>query len=206
MTETKETTASAVEAGSGLRARKKIRSYRTIQDAGVRLFEEQGLAGTTVEQIADEAGVSPRTVYRYFRTKEGVLFSTWALREIPARFVEQPRELGPLGALERAINWQDGELAQPSDDKRRALRLSLMGVPAVSRYAAEAAESLAVQMRHAALVWLGNDPNAAAIADILAALLRMMVRSHFDGVPLTKAPLRPWLEAMRTILDTPGFP
>lgn len=36
----------------------------------VRLFREQGVAATSGEQIARAAGVSERTLWRYFRTKE----------------------------------------------------------------------------------------------------------------------------------------
>lgn len=41
-----------------------------ISRHAVRLFAEQGLAATSGEQIARAAGVSERTLWRYFRTKE----------------------------------------------------------------------------------------------------------------------------------------
>ncbi|MFJ9909339.1 TetR/AcrR family transcriptional regulator [Streptomyces sp. NPDC101152] len=41
-----------------------------ISRHAVRLFAEQGLAATSGEQIARAAGVSQRTLWRYFRTKE----------------------------------------------------------------------------------------------------------------------------------------
>lgn len=38
--------------------------------AALELFEEQGIQTTTVQQIADRAGVSSRTFFRYFTRKE----------------------------------------------------------------------------------------------------------------------------------------
>lgn len=58
----------------GLRERKKITVRRTVARAGLRLFIEHGYDNTTVEQIADVAEVSVTTFYRYFPTKEDVVF------------------------------------------------------------------------------------------------------------------------------------
>lgn len=41
-----------------------------ISMAAVRLFTEQGLDGTSVPQIAEAAGISTRTLWRYFPSKE----------------------------------------------------------------------------------------------------------------------------------------
>lgn len=44
-----------------------------IRDAATRLFVERGYAATTIQAIADEAGVAPQTVYAAFKTKFAVL-------------------------------------------------------------------------------------------------------------------------------------
>jgi len=51
-----------------------------IAEAAVRLFEKRGLVATTVEMIAAEAGISPRTFFRYFDTKESAAFPDHSAR------------------------------------------------------------------------------------------------------------------------------
>jgi AcrR family transcriptional regulator len=54
----------------GLRERKKLQARQLIQNEAMRLFLERGFESTTVDQIAQAAGVSSATVYRYYSSKE----------------------------------------------------------------------------------------------------------------------------------------
>ncbi|MFN3708539.1 TetR/AcrR family transcriptional regulator [Microcella sp.] len=46
-----------------------------LVDAAIALFTEHGYPATTIDQIADRAGVSARTFFRHFGDKEEVLFA-----------------------------------------------------------------------------------------------------------------------------------
>jgi AcrR family transcriptional regulator len=59
---------------ASLRERNRSRTKRDIEAAALMLFEEQGYSATTVEQIVRRAGVSQATFFRYFGSKEEVLF------------------------------------------------------------------------------------------------------------------------------------
>jgi AcrR family transcriptional regulator len=59
---------------AGLRERKKRATRLAIHEAAMRLFADHGFAGTTVDDIADAAGVSRATVFAYFPTKEEIVF------------------------------------------------------------------------------------------------------------------------------------
>jgi AcrR family transcriptional regulator len=63
---------------AGLRERKKAATRLAIHEAGMRLFDEHGFGGTTVDDIADAAGVSRATVFTYFPTKEEIVFGDTA--------------------------------------------------------------------------------------------------------------------------------
>ena len=59
-------------AGRAPHGRRRVRSALAL--AAMDLFAAQGFEATTVDQIADAAGVGRRTFFRYFRSKEDVVF------------------------------------------------------------------------------------------------------------------------------------
>jgi TetR/AcrR family transcriptional regulator, regulator of mycofactocin system len=68
-------TATTAPSPTTRRARRTAQTRRAIVEAAHLLFEERGFADTTVDDIAEQADVAPRTFFRYFATKEAVLFA-----------------------------------------------------------------------------------------------------------------------------------
>ncbi|GAA4881332.1 TetR family transcriptional regulator [Saccharopolyspora cebuensis] len=59
-------------AGRTAQGRRRVRGELAL--AALDLFAEQGFEATTVDHIAEAAGISRRTFFRYFRSKEDVVF------------------------------------------------------------------------------------------------------------------------------------
>jgi AcrR family transcriptional regulator len=57
----------------GLRERKRRATRLAIQQAALRIANEQGLAAVTVDEISRLADISPRTFFNYFPSKEQAL-------------------------------------------------------------------------------------------------------------------------------------
>ena len=63
---------------SGLRERQKEQRREVIAQAALELFISNGFGATTLEQIANQAGVSAPTVVNYFGGKQEILLASRA--------------------------------------------------------------------------------------------------------------------------------
>ncbi|CAN5312980.1 TetR family transcriptional regulator [soil metagenome] len=72
----------------------------------VELFLSQGFEATTIDQIVGAVGVSRRSFFRYFGTKEDVVLGDLAARgeAIAANLAERPEDEGPWDAIRGAFH------------------------------------------------------------------------------------------------------
>jgi len=92
-------------AATSRRDEHKRRTRAALRDAALELFSAQGFDATTTEEIADRAGVAVRTFFRYFPTKESVLYigeSDW-IHNVVTELAGQPATVGDLQAVRAAI-------------------------------------------------------------------------------------------------------
>lgn len=102
-----------------LRERKREATKLALQAAAVRLFNEKGYAATSVDEIAAAAEVSRRTFFRYFGSKEGVLFAEAdeSGERVRAALLRQPPGRSGLQAFGDAVV----ELAESVEEEDQVL-------------------------------------------------------------------------------------
>lgn len=64
---------------SALRDRQKADTRALILQTVERLLKDRGLEQLSLASVAREAGITERTVYRHFQTREQLLEATWAM-------------------------------------------------------------------------------------------------------------------------------
>ncbi|WUH33366.1 TetR/AcrR family transcriptional regulator [Streptomyces sp. NBC_00445] len=194
-----------------------------IARAAARLFVTQGLRATRAEDIAQAAGIAPRTFYRYFATKEEAvapLYIMGAQRWAEA-VREAPPELPLPEALEHAVRHTltpGTAVSAASWEWVRTLVRLAMTSPALRKVWGEvclASEtSMAVVLGERGGV-AGGDDNvaegavmspelryAAAVAD---AAVRVAVESWASGEAPATGPEGPAALALRNLEAVRGF-
>jgi AcrR family transcriptional regulator len=114
---------------AGLRERKKAKTRAAIREQAMRLFEEQGYAATTIDQIAAAADVSPSTFFRYYPTKEDVVITDDYDPPMLAAIRAQPPEVHPIEALRRGIRAVMDAVSEQEWAQERRRQALLMSVP-----------------------------------------------------------------------------
>lgn len=88
---------------TGLRESKRRAAIARIQLAALDLFDLHGYTAVSVEAVAAAAGVAPRTVYRYFGTKAGILLTQPEDDDVLAALVDDVARRDVLDAVRDLI-------------------------------------------------------------------------------------------------------
>ena len=125
-----------------LRERKKSRLRTEMTRAAVELFKQQGFEATTVEQIVAKVDTSPRTFFRYFGTKEDVLFGDTPdrLRSLHERLESAADDEPPIELIKDTLTEQIDNFTI-FDDARLEADCAASGSPSLRPAAATSRSS-----------------------------------------------------------------
>ena len=197
-----------------LTERRKYATRMEIARVAAKLFVTDGLRATRAEDIAQAAGVAPRTFYRYFATKEeavGPLFGAgmehWAdtVREAPAALsVPQALEHAARHVLTPGAGVPPGAL----DWARTLLRLAEES-PALLRVWAERCRTSERALAEALASRGGgpaDSPEARFTAAVASAAVRVAFETWASGDTPADGPTGPATLAVRNLETVRDFP
>lgn len=98
-----------------------------IAQRAVAILDEQGFDQTTVEELSAAVGISPRSFFRYFATKEDIAIGDLAAmgRLIEAALLERPADETPWAALRASFAALEHVADADLENKRRVTRVAL---------------------------------------------------------------------------------
>lgn len=150
------------------RSRIRERSHRAILDAAAALLDAKGVAGFTVDELAERADVSRRTVFNHFASVDDLVVAVCSevLGNVVEAFESQTSSLGGIPP------------ANVLDEVTRALRSADLVTPIAYLTRILQAPDDEASTRQAAVL-LG------AFTEVSGRLSTEMLRRHPDADPLT---------------------
>lgn len=181
--------ASALDEDEGLRERKKRLTRQLISDTATLMFLERGFDEVKITEVAAACGVSEKTVYNYFPTKESlVLDQEDAMRdEIERELGPSASKTSPVDAMVKIIDARLDQLVTNSKDAGftnmamiRSFADMIDSTPALKTAQADMSERVADVASRAIAERAGLDPfdpEPQIAADSLLGLWRVFFRA-----------------------------
>jgi TetR/AcrR family transcriptional regulator, regulator of mycofactocin system len=112
-------------------------SHRAVTRTALELFADRGFEETTVDDVADALGVSRRTLFRYFASKNDMVWGDfdWVLERLRRCLAAAPPEVPLHEALGRAVVESNRYADEQLPELRIRMRL-ITGVPALQAHSA----------------------------------------------------------------------
>jgi AcrR family transcriptional regulator len=161
------------------RERKKLETRQALEEAALRLFGERGYEQTTVEDIAEAADVAVRTFFRYFSSKQAVLFGDFVTDRIARVRIElsaRPSTEDPLESVKAVMDLLD--FSSPDEEEAILARMDLMRQQPsfVSRYL-----EIIDQMRMAIVEFIAERTGLDPRKDLYPALVGGACAASWDA-------------------------
>ena len=150
----------------GERKRRAVRGE--LSEVALRLLTDRQFDSLTIDEIAAEAGVSRRTFFRYFTSKEDVVFAfldQWAVR-LAADIIARPADEDPVAAVQNSFR----QLTAAYDDRALALVRLVRETPSLQQQERINREHLRISVVNALATRLGLDAERDMRPQILATI------------------------------------
>lgn len=188
------------------RAARSAETRARIEAAALTLFDAVGYDATTVQQIAEAAGVGERTVYRHYPTKAAIV-----LHGIPEEFATFVRALHDVDhdvpPLDGLIGVYQAHARESDGDELELVRARLVRDEPTLRTAwLEALEDVEPGLRYWWATRNGLDVDSTAARASTAAILaiqRTLVLTFTGDVDEVVADTRAAFDALSSSRDTP---
>lgn len=183
--------------------RKRRTTTRTIQDAALDLFAEQGYENTTLKEIAERADVAPRTLTHHFPAKHDLLFAMdhWPLEPLKT---ELDKNVGKQSVFDTVRAWHTKHMNQATDGedethfwRRRRLRVEIIhDNPVLQGHAAASFTDTEKVISDALTIQYALRKNALAPKLAAVALMGGLREIHYYSAEITAtgAPLGPMID------------
>jgi AcrR family transcriptional regulator len=201
-----------------LRERQRVALEAELRAVALRLFRERGFDDVSVSEIASEAGVSERTFFRYFPTKEEAVLRSLERfgPDIMGALQEQPLDRSWFdilrgvytGVNEEPYNVAGDRTADVIAEAGEIMRLAAgsarlqSGLDARLRiWADDVAQGIAARLG----VGVDDDPRPRLWAAVTIAVVSTeTIRRAVQGLPLGGPAMRDAWEALRELMVRPG--
>jgi AcrR family transcriptional regulator len=139
-----------------------------LTEAAFALFDERGFEATTVDHIAERAGVGRTTFFRLFRSKEDVIFPDHdALLAVVGDRLDASTSAHAAVAVSEAARLVLQHYLAEGERARSRFRLTST-VPALREREIAGQGRYQRTFRHFIQRWMGDDPESALLAELMA--------------------------------------
>ena len=160
---------------TGLRERKKADTRAALADAVLRLAEERGFDHVTVEDVATAAGVSYRTFFNHFASKEEALLQPDRGPRLVDLLAEQGPDVPLLTALRAALHACLDRLQADGDTWRRVFAV-VIATPSLLPRLVETGSADERELALAVAARTGLDAEADLHPGLVAAVVSTVLR------------------------------
>lgn len=145
----------------GRRERKKAATRQSLEDHAFRLFNANGYDATTVEDISDAADVSARTFFRYYPTKEQVLYADHEPRLEAATqlLASRPADEAPVDSIYKFLHLLANEALSNTDRMLLQVHVAIENPTVLGTFRQQESEMQAALARFLRERLKAQDPN-----------------------------------------------